>query len=260
MFKHDHTLLHRSFAMALAAAIAVTAAGCSGGAHTSSAPSDAPVPQATTVTAAIPVPADASTVAETSAAADTSAAASAETDNAAASATAAASETAEASAAAAENAAADSTAAETAAAESMEDGLPGRDTTDTALKESVLSEALVECTGWGQSAGSSLRAATAAVLLLQWANEADAANADPALLADTVKAEVNRLSDSQKENLKANWSTISFDASLLLDSYDEISPILEDAGCAEAAKSITSNKNSLANWEALEHALDAALK
>ena len=235
--------------MALAAAIAVTAAGCSGGAHTSSAPSD--VPQATTVTAAIPVPADASTVAETSAAADTSAAASAETDNAAASATAAA---------AAENAAADSTAAETAAAESMEDGLPGRDTADTALKESVLSEALVECTGWGQSAGSSLRAATAAVLLLQWANEADAANADPALLADTVKAEVNRLSDSQKENLKANWSTISFDASLLLDSYDEISPILEDAGCAEAAKSITSNKNSLSNWEALEHALDAALK
>ena len=244
--------------MALAAAIAVTAAGCSGGAHTSSAPPD--VPQATTVTAAIPVPADASTVAETSAAADTSAAASAETDNAAASATAAASETADASAAAAENAAADSTAAETAAAESMEDGLPGRDTADTALKESVLSEALVECTGWGQSAGSSLRAATAAVLLLQWANEADAANADPALLADTVKAEVNRLSDSQKENLKANWSTISFDASLLLDSYDEISPILEDAGCAEAAKSITSNKNSLANWEALEHALDAALK
>lgn len=142
----------------------------------------------------------------------------------------------------------------------MEDGLPGRDTADTALKESVLSEALVECTGWGQSAGSSLRAATAAVLLLQWANEADAANADPALLADTVKAEVNRLSDSQKENLKANWSTISFDASLLLDSYDEISPILEDAGCAEAAKSITSNKNSLSNWEALEHALDAALK
>ena len=250
MFKHDHTLLHRSFAMALAAAIAVTAAGCSGGAHTSSAPSD--VPQAATVTAAIPVPADASTVAETSAAADTSAAASAETDNAAASATAAASETADASAAAAENAAADSTAAETAAAESMEDGLPGRDTADTA--------ALVECTGWGQSAGSSLRAATAAVLLLQWANEADAANADPALLADTVKAEVNRLSDSQKENLKANWSTISFDASLLLDSYDEISPILEDAGCAEAAKSITSNKNSLANWEALEYALDAALK
>lgn len=258
MFKHDHTLLHRSFAMALAAAIAVTAAGCSGGAHTSSAPSD--VPQAATVTAAIPVPTDASTVAETSAAADTSAAASAETDNAAASATAAASETADASAAAAENAATDSTAAETAAAESMEDGLPGRDTADTALKESVLSEALVECTGWGQSAGSSLRAATAAVLLLQWANEADAANADPALLADTVKAEVNRLSDSQKENLKANWSTISFDASLLLDSYDEISPILEDAGCAEAAKSITSNKNSLANWEALEHALDAALK
>lgn len=257
MFKHEQTFLHRSFALALAAAIAVTAAGCSGGAHTSSAPSDAP--QASTVTAAIPAPADNSTVAEISDAADTSAAA-AEADKAAASATDAASETADASAEAAETAAADSTAAETAAAESMKDGVPGHDTADTALKESVLSEALVECTGWGQSAGSSLRAATAAVLLLQWANEADAANADPALLADTVKTEVNRLSDSQKENLKANWSSISFDASLLLDSYDEISPILEDAGCAEAAKTISSNKNSLANWEALEHALDAALK
>lgn len=224
MFKYGHILLRRSFALALAAAIAVTTAGCAGK-NTASAPSDAP--QAATEAAA--APADAAAAQSTSAAA---------ADDA--SSTAAAAETADSSAASA-------TAAETAAA-------------DTALKESGLSRALEECTGWGQSAGSSLRAAAASVLLLQWANEADAAKADPALLADTVKKEVKGLSDEQQENLKANWSSVSFDASMILDSFDEVSPILEDAGCAEAAKEISQNKDSLANWEALEHALDAALK
>lgn len=228
MFKYGHILLRRSFSLALAAAIAVTAAGCAGK-NTSSAPSDAP--QAATEAAAAP--------ADTAAAQSTSAAAADDASTADA-ATAAAAETADSSAASA-------TAAETAAA-------------DTALKESVLSRALEECTGWGQSAGSSLRAAAASVLLLQWANEADAAKADPALLADTVKKEVKGLSDEQQENLKANWSSVSFDASMILDSFDEVSPILEDAGCAEAAKEISQNKDSLANWEALAHALDAALK
>lgn len=227
MFKYGHILLRRSFALALAAAIAVTTAGCAGK-NTASAPSDAP--QAATEAAA--APADAAAAQSTSAAA---------ADDA--SSTAAAAETAET----ADSSAASATAAETAAA-------------DTALKESGLSRALEECTGWGQSAGSSLRAAAASVLLLQWANEADAAKADPALLADTVKKEVKGLSDEQQENLKANWSSVSFDASMILDSFDEVSPILEDAGCAEAAKEISQNKDSLANWEALEHALDAALK
>lgn len=249
MIKYRKTLLYKSFALTLAAAIAVTAAGCSKGGSTSSAPSDAP--QAATESAAVP--------ADTSAAADTNAAA-------AASATAAAAETADTSAddkagSGTETSSADSTAAaESADDDFFEDDIPERDKADTALKESVLSEALVECTGWGQSAGSSLHAALASVLLLQWANDVNAADADSALLEDTVKAEVSRLSDVQQENLKENWSSISYDASMILDSYDEISPILEDAGCAEAAKGISSDKNSLANWEALEHALNAALK
>lgn len=234
MIKYGHILLRRSFALALAASIAVTAAGCAGGKNTGSAPSDAP--QASTETAA--APADAAAAQSTSAAAAMPGAGT--DDGASTAAAAAASESAD-------SAAASATAAETAAA-------------DTALKESLLSRALEECTGWGQSAGSSLRAAAASVLLLRWANEADAAKADPALLADTVKAQVSRLSDEQQENLKENWSSVSFDASMILDSYDEVGPILEDAGCAEAAKEISQNKDSLANWEALEHALDAALK
>ena len=221
LIKNKKTILHKSFAMALAAAISITAAGCSGGAHTSSAPSDAP--QAATEAAAVP----------SAPAADT----------------AAATETAKP----AETAAAEtSTASASAAAEA--------DKADTALKESVLSETLVECTGWGQSAGSSLHAAAASVMLLQWANDVDAANVDSKLLADTVKAEVNRLSDTQQENLKENWSSISFDASMILDSYDEIAPTLEDAGCADAAKNLAGSKNTLANWEAAEHALNAVLK
>ena len=257
--------------------MAVTAAGCSGTAHTTSAPSDAP--QAATEAAAVPTApsaaADAAKDAGTSAAAeiaepeDTTAAtaAAAEADTAAAASTGA--ETADSSDTSAETAAADATSStaeaaaadpEDSAAEAIKDGVPERDKADTALQESVLSEALVECTGWGQSAGSSLRAAAASVMLLQWANAADAANADPTLLAGTVKDEVNRLSDAQKENLKANWSSISFDASLILDSFEEIRMILDDAGCTDAAKEISGNKQSVANWEALEHALDAVLK
>lgn len=256
MIKYRKTLIYKSFALALAAAVAVTAAGCSGGGSTGSAPSDAP--QAAAESAAVP--------ADTSAAADTNAAAAASETDPAASATAAAAETADTSAddkaaSDTETSSADSTAAaESADDDFFEDDIPERDKADTALKESVLSEALVECTGWGQSAGSSLRAALASVLLLQWANDVKAADADSALLADTVKTEVNRLSDVQQENLKENWSSISYDASMILDSYDEIGPVLEDAGCAEAAKGISSDKNSLANWEALEHALNAALK
>lgn len=274
MIKLGKPVLHKTFALALAAAMAVTAAGCSGTAHTTSAPSDAP--QAATEAAAVPTApsaaADAAKDAGTSAAAeiaepeDTTAAA-AEADTAAAASTEA--ETADSSDTSAETAAADATSStaeaaaadpEDSAAEAIKDGVPERDKADTALQESVLSEALVECTGWGQSAGSSLRAAAASVMLLQWANAADAANADPTLLAGTVKDEVNRLSDAQKENLKANWSSISFDASLILDSFDEISMILDDAGCTDAAKEISGNKQSVANWEALEHALDAVLK
>ena len=217
MIKYKKTILHKTFALALAAAISVTAAGCSGGAHTSSSPPDAP--QAATQAAAVP----SEPAAETAAAEETA-------------------KPAETAAAAASTAAA-------AAAEA-----------DTAMKDSVLSEALVECTGWGQSAGSSLRAAAASVMLLQWANEVDAANLDSEVLANTVKAEVSRLSDDQQENLKENWSSISFDASMILDSYDEIAPVLEDAGCAEAAKNLSGSKNTLANWEAAEHALNAVLK
>ena len=274
MIKLGKPVLHKTFALALAAAMAVTAAGCSGTAHTTSAPSDAP--QAATEAAAVPTApsaaADAAKDADTSAAAEIAepedtTAATAEADTAAAASTEA--ETADSSDTSAETAAADATSStaeaaaadpEDSAAEAIKDGVPERDKADTALQESVLSEALVECTGWGQSAGSSLRAAAASVMLLQWANAADAANADPTLLAGTVKDEVNRLSDAQKENLKANWSSISFDASLILDSFDEISMILDDAGCTDAAKEISGNKQSVANWEALEHALDAVLK
>ena len=273
LIKFTNTIMNRSFALALAAAIAVTAAGCSGTAHTSSAPSDAP--QAATEAPAVPSSTEADTAAAaeiaepedptaaTSAAAeaDTSAAASTAAETADSSDTSSETADADATSSTAEAAAADpKDAGKNSAAEAIKDGVPERDKADTALQESVLSEALVECTGWGQSAGSSLRAAAASVMLLQWANEADAASVDPTLLAGTVKDEVNRLSDAQKENLKANWSSISFDASMILDSFDEISMVLEDAGCAAAAKEISGSQKSVSNWEALEHALDAVLK
>ena len=319
MKKFGQTVFRTSFPLALAAAIAISSAGCSGsGAHTSSAPSESG--QASTESSVVSIPTEPFTdidinggkpdVPDSSAAAGTTEPEQKTEDSAAASGTssetaadsaatsAAASETVAASetAASSQVAAADETSAaaetaettdtgsttadaaaaatsstsetaaivsdngESAAADALDDGIPKRDTKDTALKESVLSEALVACTGWGQSAGSSLRAASASVMLLQWANETEAGNVDTALLSDTVKAEVNRLSEAQKENLKANWSSVSYDASMILDDFEEMRPILEDAGCAEAAKAASENAKAVKNWEALEHALDAVLK
>ena len=75
MIKYKKTILHKTFALALAAAISVTAAACSGGAHTSSAPPDAP--QAATQAAAVPSEPAAETAAaeETAKPAETAAAA-----------------------------------------------------------------------------------------------------------------------------------------------------------------------------------------
>ena len=236
---------YRLFAMAMAAAVAVTAAGCAGnessaadeeesevvtvyvtdvdpaagsealGADASSSSEEASTSEpmegsmaGTAATAAAEdFPEAGSSAAVTAAEADTAAAADTEAMT-----TAAASVTAEDAAAAdtsdladtAEDAAADRTSVfffeadtgttsapadleeepydgwtgSTAAAAYYEDGADSydpsaeREEPDTELKESVLAEALHECTGWGQSAGSSLRAAYAATQLLSWANQA----------------------------------------------------------------------------------------
>ncbi|MDO5132372.1 MAG: hypothetical protein Q4D81_05275 [Eubacteriales bacterium] len=153
-------------------------------------------------------------------------------------------------------------AAASAAAAAMQDGVPARTDAekDTALMESVLSEALVECTGWGQSAGSSLRAASAATSLLQWSNEAAAGNADPEALDKAVREELDRLSPEQRENLKSNWDFISYDVDYILDEFDSFRNVLEDAGCLEAAREAVADKNVLHNWKAASGALENALK
>ena len=120
---------------------------------------------------------------------------------------------------------------------------------DTALKESVLFDALVDCTGWGQSTGSSLHAATAATGLLCWANEAETAVADPDILEAAAGDEISRLTPDEQAALKDNWSTISYNASMILDDFDEILPLLEDAGCGELARSARAAKDTAACTE-----------
>ncbi|MDO5476753.1 MAG: hypothetical protein Q4F43_06535 [Eubacteriales bacterium] len=324
---------YRLFAMAMAAALAVTAAGCAGnessaadeeeievvtvyvtdvdpaagsealGADASSSSEEASTSEpmegsmagTASTAAAEDFPEAGSSAAVTAAEADTAAAADTEAMT-----TAAASVTAEDATAAdtsdladtAEDAAADRTSVfffeadtgttsapadleeepydgwtgSTAAAAYYEDGADSydpsaeREEPDTELKESVLAEALHECTGWGQSAGSSLRAAYAATQLLSWANQAGAADVDPALLEGTVNAEFRRLSREEQAVVRSNWSSVSYDASMILDDFDEISYLLEDAGCSETAREAAKAKNALKNWKAAEKALNTVLK
>lgn len=149
---------------------------------------------------------------------------------------------------------------EKTAAAALDDGLPKRTCTDTALKESVLSAALVECTGWGQSTGSSLHAASAATSILDWSNQVGTGNVDSAALAETVRTEYDMLTPEQRDNLKNNWSFISYDVETMLDSFSDLENTLSDAGCLEMAKAAVADKNVLDNWKATHDALEAAMK
>lgn len=141
----------------------------------------------------------------------------------------------------------------------LRDGLPERSGADTDLKESVLSQALYACTGWGQSTGSSLHAISAATLLLDWSNSVSAGSADPALLEDTVRSEIGRLSPVQIQTLRDNWSFIYYDADTILDSFKDVESLAEDAGCLEDARKVSEDKNSRKNWRAVYDAIEEAL-
>ena len=141
----------------------------------------------------------------------------------------------------------------------LKDGVPERKGKDTGLKESLLSEALVKCTGWGQSTGSSLHAAAAATQILDWSNQAGAGKADKATLFKTVETEYKRLSDEQQKNLQNNWSFISYDVETMLDSFADIEGVLSDAGCLETAKAAVADENVLENWKSAHDALEAAV-
>lgn len=149
--------------------------------------------------------------------------------------------------------------AERTASAALKDGIPERSDEDTGLKESVLSAALVECTGWGQSTGSSLHAASAATQLLTWSNQAGAGNVDDTVLSDTIQTEYDRLTEEQRENLKNNWSFISYDVETMLDSFSDMEGTLSDAGCLEAAREAVADKNVLDNWKAVHDALEDAM-
>lgn len=128
------------------------------------------------------------------------------------------------------------------------------------LKEETLHEALEECTGWGQSAGSSLRSVTAATRLLCWANAAGTAGADAKALEAALREEVAGFSDDQVETMKSNWSSVSYNVSMILDDFEEVSGLLEDAGCVEAARDAAADPHAVDNWRVAEKALEAALK
>ena len=148
----------------------------------------------------------------------------------------------------------------TAEAIALREGLPERSGADTDLKESVLSQALYACTGWGQSTGSSLHAISAATLLLDWSNSVSAGSTDPALLEDTVRSEIDRLSPVQAQTLRDNWSFIYYDADTILDSFQDVEGLAEDAGCLEDARKVSENKNSRKNWKAVYDAIQKALE
>lgn len=270
--KYSQPYLSTTFSLALAAVVAVSAAGCAGNAGKDSGNTAAPsaASAAATITAHIPSGSSADQVGGTIGASimeDTAGTAATASADAAGSLpdtaenikdeTAASSVTAGSAATPPDSVESGN---ETASMGITADKTAGIGGSGASLKESDLMEALTECTGWGSSAGSSLRAATAAVLLLQWANDTSAGTVDTALLTSTIREKTGELSDTQLQDLKDNWSAISFDADQILNHPDEIRVLTEDAGCAEAAKDAASHKDAAANWKAVSQAFDNILK
>jgi len=130
---------------------------------------------------------------------------------------------------------------------------------EAAAEEQSLYAALLEGTGWSQSAGSSLRAAYTAVQILDWANRTGAGNEKSSALKKTVREEYGRLSDEEKANFKANWSFISYDVETMLDDFSSLQGTFDDAGCLAEAQAAVSDRNVLRNWKAVHDALEAAM-
>lgn len=144
----------------------------------------------------------------------------------------------------------------------MWDMVPSRENAgeDTALLESELSKALVKCTGWGQSAGSSLSAGLAATELITWSGKANAGSADADTLKKVIQEEVERFTPDQQDLMKGNWPFIRYDAENIFDDFDSMSGLLDDAGCLAAAKEATSAPDAEKNWKAASDAFNAVLR
>ena len=118
--------------------------------------------------------------------------------------------------------------------------------------EENLQVALANCIGWGGTAGDSLSAVNAAIMLMSWANDNSLKDSDNAAVEAMLKTRYNNMNSEEQKNFRQNWQTISDTADMILTDYEAVADTVEDAGCAERVNMVRTNVNSASNWAELK--------
>jgi hypothetical protein len=114
------------------------------------------------------------------------------------------------------------------------------------------------CTGIAGTAGSSLKLAKAAGMLLDAAIAGDAAYCDADNLAACVAEAIQTLDDERRAELQENMSDIDALIRDALNDYDAARPVFEDAGVAEPMDRVVAHPLAQADWEAFSAAFKQA--
>lgn len=117
----------------------------------------------------------------------------------------------------------------------------------------ALRAALALGTGWGGSAGTSLKRAIASSALLDWGEDNSAASLNRANLVAQVRSWLTGGDRSMTDNFRENWPNISAFGTSMVNDMAANAGLLVDAGRPNARASYPA-----ANWDALSSAIETA--
>lgn len=134
---------------------------------------------------------------------------------------------------------------------------PLQDDADGMTAKEVLA-ALVGCTGYAGTAGSSLKNANAACQLAAFADEKQIADLDPSLLSESIADALNGLTEEQAGELSFNLESIHIALTEAFTDYESIRGLFEDAGAKEEILLLLAAPRAYEHYSALYDQLCAA--
>ncbi|MBR3569936.1 MAG: hypothetical protein IKN96_03910 [Oscillibacter sp.] len=131
-----------------------------------------------------------------------------------------------------------------AAQESATDGESG-------VTEEALLSLFNGMTGYGRSAGSSLRNAENARNLLEFAERTDYANANIIDRAQAVAGAYSAMSDENREEFLYNYGGVRSLTESAFKDYESVRGLFDDAGIADAMEDLLNADGAREQWDAL---------
>ncbi len=116
------------------------------------------------------------------------------------------------------------------------------------IDEEGLKAMMDACTGWGATAGSSLRQAQAAAELLAWAEANPTWSVSTGIVIRQVLADYP---EETKANFWENWPQVVLLANDAIDDLESVKGTFEDAGCLEKAQTAVESYMLSDHWDTL---------